>query len=333
MAYYYPNLFVKATAIELHYWFNDKSHNMDALLQNKCEAEFLNLIKAIASSLGEDIIIETEPIGEGGLRRWFRVIRKSENRTGIITAAIITSIVTTLIVTPIGSVITKVADHLIENAFEDKEDKAIEKKGKELDNEKKEAEIKNINLDIEIKEKQLEKNNTVIKRRSNFYDTLSKYPKLTKISFSLQDENKKNIIGDFTVEKNEFNKYIVVSDELEPKEINDAIIEIISPVLKKGNYRWRGIYDGASILFSMKSNEFKTLVQTGAVEFKNGTSIKCLLEIKRKINNEGIEEITEYNILDVSEYFNNDTPAQGIEVKPKKKKPKIVKNPTQLDLF
>lgn len=38
---------------------------------------------------------------------------------------------------------------------------------------------------------------------------------------------------------------------------------------QKGNYQWRGIYNGEALSFNMKSNEFKTLVQSGNIEFKN----------------------------------------------------------------
>lgn len=34
--------------IELHYWFNDDSHTMNAVVFNKCEYEFLGIAKVIA---------------------------------------------------------------------------------------------------------------------------------------------------------------------------------------------------------------------------------------------------------------------------------------------
>ena len=58
--------------IELHYWFNDESHTMNAIVLNKCEYEFLGIAKEIAQTLKVDLEIETEPLGEGGLRSWFK---------------------------------------------------------------------------------------------------------------------------------------------------------------------------------------------------------------------------------------------------------------------
>ena len=37
-------------------------------------------------------------------------------------------------------------------------------------------------------------------------------------------------------------KYIMTSDDIEPDCDENATIEIISPVLKKGRYMWVGIY-------------------------------------------------------------------------------------------
>jgi hypothetical protein len=59
-----------ANSIQVHYWFGDESHTMDALVQNRCEYEFLGILKEIASSFNAEIIIETEPLTNGGLRRW-----------------------------------------------------------------------------------------------------------------------------------------------------------------------------------------------------------------------------------------------------------------------
>jgi hypothetical protein len=315
---------VNGTAIQLHYWFNDNTHNMDAFLQNKCELELLNIFKAIAESLGEDIAIETEPIGEGGLRRWFKLIGKSENKSPIVTTAIITALFTSVVITPIGTSITKIVEKVIDKAFEDDEEK-------QLNQEKIKAEIENIKTDTELKKQQLQKNHIVVKRRSNFYENLSKYPKITNISFVIQDENKNNLSKEISISKHEFEEFILISDELEPLELNNAIIEIVSPVLKKGNYKWKGIYNGEIISFNMKSNEFKALVQNGTVEFKNGTTIKCFLEIKRKINNEGIEEYTEYNIIRVNEYFDTVKPIETNEGKKYRRSQEAQQN--QINLF
>lgn len=121
------------------------------------------------------------------------------------------------------------------------------------------------------------------------------------------------------------------SDDIEPENDENAIIEIVSPVLKKGNYKWTGIYNGTVISFSMKSNEFKTLVQTGKILFKNGSSINCHLIINKKINAEGEVHISSYEVVLVNHYFENDKPVETPEGKQKRQ---MNENKTkQLELF
>lgn len=152
-----------------------------------------------------------------------------------------------------------------------------------------------------------------------------------KVSFGIQN-NYGNILNKGKeINRNEFKSFIITSDELEPKEIDEAIIEIISPVLKKGKYKWSGYYDGEPIFFNMKSNEFKTLVQNGNVEFKNGFTINCALLIKTKIDNEGQIKVSGYEVNRVNEYFVNDKPIQTKEGR-KFKNAKNNKD-EQLDLF
>jgi hypothetical protein len=122
-----------------------------------------------------------------------------------------------------------------------------------------------------------------------------------------------------------------VSDDLEPIEKDEAIIEIISPVLKKGNYKWRGIYNGEPEEFNMKSNEFKTLIQNGEIEFKNGFSINCALTIRRKIDNEGNIKTVGYDVTRVNSHFLNGNPIETPEGKRYRKQKEADK--LQLTLF
>lgn len=102
---------------------------------------------------------------------------------------------------------------------------------------------------------------------------------------------------------------------MRPVEVEEAVIEVIAPVLKKGNYKWIGIYQGEPISFSMKSDEFKALVQNGQVEFKNGSSINCHIQIKRKINSEGLVMNVGYEVMRVNNYFENEHPIETKEGK------------------
>ncbi len=315
---------IDGNAIELHYWFDDNTHLMDAIVQNKCEYEFLGIVKEIASIFKVQITIETEPLADGGLRRWFKIATKDENKKATITISIIIAIWTGVIVTPITTSISKATEILIEKIFEDTEIKELEK-------EKLKLEIEKLRQETKSNTQLLDNNNIIKKKKSNFYDALEKYPKVEKVTFLITDKNKNDKLDERTILRNEFKKFILVSDDLDPTEVDNAVIEIISPVLKKGSYKWMGLYNGETISFSMKSKEFKTLIQTGEIKFKNGTSINCFLIIKKKIDNEGLEKISGIEVIRVNHYFENDKPIEtpeGQKYRRKKEDEKL-----QLNLF
>jgi hypothetical protein len=310
---------LNGNTLELHYWFEDKSHTMDAVVQNRCEYEFLGIIKEIAARFEAEIIIETEPLADGGLRRWFKVVSKTEGKKATITTAIIVSLVTGFIITPITTTISEVTKNLIERIFEDDELKELEKEKLKLEIEKLKHETQSFNESVDT-------NNSIKKRKSNFYETLDKYPKVNQVSLVIEDENKQKLSEEKFVLKNNFKEFVFVTDDLDPTEIDNATIEIISPVLKKGKYKWMGIYNGEPVPFNMKSKEFKTLVQTGKIEFKNGSSINCFLIIRKKIDNEGKEKIVGYDVERVNNYFENDKPIETYEGKSHRQKSEAEKN-------
>ena len=296
---------LQANTLELHYWVNDNSHVIDAFVQNKCEKELLDILSEIANNLAVSISIETMPLADGGVRRWFKIVSQVENKKALITIALITAIATGIIVTPITSTIDAIMQNAIELIFEDKELKELQKENLKLD-----IELKNIEL---LRKQKIQ--NKLEKKRSNFYAELDKGKNITQISLGAQNNNHQTIIPETFVLKNNFQSFIITSYDLEPEIIEGAVIEIISPVLKKGDYKWRGIFNGESLSFNMKSNEFKTLVQTGSIEFTNGSSIRCLIRINKRIDSNGEEKITEYDILRVDEYFKSTQPIETPEGK------------------
>lgn len=294
--------------IELHYWFNDDSHAMDAVVFNRCEYEFLGIAKEIAQKLKVDLEIETEPLGEGGLRSWFKFKAKDKDA---IKVGVILYIITNLFGTPLTTTIDELTRMAIHSVFESTEVKRLKEQKKiaelELDIAKIEAETERLSSGID--------ENVVKKKRSNYYENISSCQKITKVTISITDNLKTNFYLKREVVREDFLNYIMTSDELEPDSDENAVIEIISPVLKKGRYKWSGIYNGEVIQFTMKSNEFKTLVQTGRVLFKNGSSINCHLITHKNINNEGEIKIVGYEVILVNSYFENDKPIETPEGK------------------
>lgn len=297
---------LRGNIIELHYWFNDSSHTMNAVVFNKCEYEFLGIAKEIFQKLKVDIEIETEPLGKGGLRSWFRFKTNDKNAIKVgVALYIITNVLGTSITTTLDE-LTRMA---IQSVFESEEIK-------QLKEQKKEAELKYDIARIEAETAKLSRSideNVIKKKRSNYYESISSCTKVDKLTVSIMDGSKSEAYFQKEIDKVDFSNYIMTSDEIEPDNDENAVIEIISPVLKKGKYKWSGIYNGEVILFTMKSNEFKTLVQTGDIHFKNGSAINCHLITRKKVNAEGEVKITGYEVVLVNHYFENDKPIETPE--------------------
>lgn len=297
-----------ANTIELHYWFKDGSHTMDANAFNQCEHEVLGIIGEIADKLQVQIGIEVEPLGEGGLRAWLRIIGEQKQAIKI---AFIIFLFTEVISTPLTTTLDYITTKALDSFFEDPEIKALEK-------EKKKAELE---YDIAKTKYETQKlcdsidENRIKKKRSNYFEIASNNKKIDKITISVTDKDKTPKYAPKEIMSTEFSKFVLTSDDVDPDEDESAIIEIVSPVLKKGKYLWLGIYKGSVIQFKMKSAEFKTLVQTGQIPFKNGSSIQCHLLANKKINSEGEVKITNYEVISVDKYFVNDTPIETPEGK------------------
>lgn len=313
-------LLQNANVLEIHYWLLNDSHTMDALVENKCEREILEIIKEVANIYSIEIRIETEPTAKGGLKKWLTIVSKEENSKATITTTIIVAVLTVLLTTPIA----KVSEKIIDKIFEDTELQDLEK-------EKLKLEIEKLKDEALARNNQVNNNVLIKKRKSNFYEILDHYSKITKVSFAPTTETKIHLSPEKTVQKNEFKNFVIVNDDLDPIELDSENIEIIAPVLKKGKYKWIGYYNGEIISFNMQSNEFKTLVQKGEIEFKNGSSINCSLNIRKKVDNEGLEKIVGYDVVRVNHYFQNDKPVETSEGKKHRQIKEAIKN--QIRMF
>lgn len=304
MAYYYYKEYNK---LELHYWLESNLHRMDAIVQNRCEREFLDLINELAMVFDVELLIETEPLKEGGLKRFYNIISKEENKKAVITASLVSSMVIAIIVTPISTSIAKITEIAIERLFEDKKSKAIEDFKTQLEIEKLKQEIKINTILIE--------NNVILEqKRGNFYKQLKRSKIVEKVSLSMFDERQVELIEEVVVERSKFSDYqnLILKEEglksvreqvVELKsssanEIKHAKIEILSPVFSPSSENWKGIYNSNTITFKMNSPEFDKFVQNGNVQFKKGTEIICDLKIK------SFRGRIKYEVINVKEILN-----------------------------
>ena len=198
--------------LEIHYYFDDQSHSMEAEIYNKCSEQIVIIFKEIAQILDIKINIEIEGTRKGGLREFFTVIYKNANQPLI--AGIIPVIIIFII------------------TYDPKD-----------------TQLKD--LDIEIKKEQLKEiysKKEISDARSIFYESSLKCPKIKEIEYSPYDQNN-NLLKEKvkSVSRENFSKFIISKEVPEESEFdNDAVIKVIAPVIQKpknqNGLQWAGLY-------------------------------------------------------------------------------------------
>lgn len=161
-----------ASKFELHYFFSDDSHSMNAVARNRCEHEVLCLINEVSSLLGVQVNLEAEALKEGGLREIWEVTGNNSNQITIILLLL------TLLVTFIPDENEELEDLQIQEAQLSIEEKKLNiiKLKKELQHNK---QPKSIDHDKIISD--LNSHLKIITYKSNFYTKLIETKKITKI--------------------------------------------------------------------------------------------------------------------------------------------------------
>ena len=256
---------------ELHYYLKDNSHAMNAFVRNKAEKDFLEAVKRIGDLLDSELKIETEAYQEGGLIEILAIVLPTLHYLS----------------PALNDIITHYATKDTQAETLDKKIKEATLQNLELDNQQKTLEI----------EEQIEKklnDKLVQKYISNFYKKIDAYEKVEKIGY----RNLENDEDEYIVERKDFKNFIL-HDDTTMSEDDDAMIEIISPVLKEGKYNWRGRYKNEKIDFSMADSKFKQEVIEGKHKFSNGSLINCHLEIKVTFDEFGDAKSRTYRVLQV----------------------------------
>ncbi|MHB8261509.1 MAG: hypothetical protein ACYDCN_13005 [Bacteroidia bacterium] len=305
--------------LELHYSFidEDRSHSMDAVIRNRCEHELLQIVSTVSKELNIHIKTETEVYDEGGLKEFYTFLGTAEGQKFLISD---------LITILIGFIMTRIP---LRKSKSDKQlqELTIEEKKLNIEILKQVLESKTIktkNINIEKIENIITNNIKILKHISNFYKALYNYPKVNRLSTVRIYKDKKQTEEPRIVERKDFGKFILESDNLDPITDDNATIEIISPVLKKGGFKWRGIYNKmpTPIEFSMKDKEFRdNVIKEEGISFKSGSFIDCIIEVSRKIDDLGNIYNSNYAVLTVlrkhEEGISTETP-QGKQYKKKK---------------
>lgn len=290
-------MIIHGNKLELHYYLHEDSHSINAFIRNECEKELLSIFKEVIASLDLKIKIESEAFKEGGLREIWKFI--GEN-----------GIQLTLVIAILNTILSRVP---VENTELIK----IQIENLKIDNVLKRLELQKIKKEVSSEEeispdvidrtmKILDNDFKIARYKSNFYKKLNADQKVTKFSTTKLDNQSKPIDQEITVDRSQFKNFILHSNELPPNIDENASIDIISPVLKKGSFKWKGFYKGEIINFEMKDQIFNESVLSKSIEFINGTTIKCVLHQKRKLDDTGLEKIYKNKVVTVFEVISSE---------------------------
>lgn len=289
-----------AQKFEIHYHLLEKSHSMNALVKNKCEAEFLAVANEVAEILGVQLVWESQALEEGGIREIWAAIGSNNSQIALIVS----------VLALVWSMVPQTDQELVDLQKEETR-LSIEEKKLEIEKLKKELEKEAPSKEaLKSASKIANDSYKVVTRRSNFYKSISGYEKVYQVGFSSLDIENRHLEDERIVESSDFRKFIVTSNELKPLEIKSARIEIVSPVLKEGKAKWKGIYEGEHISFSMDDREFKSAVLSRQISFKNGSEIVCVLLIHKKIDELGEVVTSGYSVDVVLENIESGLPKE-----------------------
>jgi hypothetical protein len=314
----------KLEKLEFHNYFDDNSHLIDSFVRNRCEAELLAIVAETALILDIELDLNSEASQEGGFKEKWKLLGENSAQISLVLVVI------TIILSRVP-----ITDTEIENL--EKEIKRLTIEEKKLNIKKLKEELEKVGINKASADhigeitKYVDNNLKVVKRRSNLYSHLANYPKVTEIGFNIIDEAGNFFSDERNVKKDNFRKFILGSNKLKAETDNYAEIEIISPVLREGRYRWKGIYKEAPITFEMQDNEFKNQVLMETISFKHGSTINCILHINRELDEVGEIKITGYAVSTVIETIENGNTSITIQGKRYKQAKKFQES--QKDMF
>lgn len=310
-----------ANMLELHYYFGDNSHEIDAYLRNRCEAELLGIILEAAAILEIDANLIKEAYREGGFRDFWKALGNNAAQITLI-LLIIQIIISTA-------------------PLFDSENKELEKEEKRLSIEEKKLNIKKLKQEVEKGEQTSESiasaatslgaNLKILKRKSNFFSFLGEYHKIEKVGFAVLNNDWQPVTDERYVPRSDFGKYILSTNRLKSEEDDCAVIEIISPVLKEGRYKWKGVYNETPISFEMQDAHFRDSVLLDNIPFQHGSKIVCVLFTHRELDEVGAIKITGYSVTTVLDKIDDGNPQET----PQGKKYRYAKKfaESQINLF
>jgi hypothetical protein len=286
---------------KIHYHLNGGAHRMDAIVRNRAEGELLALLKEVAAVLGLPVHVETHAYGEGGLVEYLDLVFQNKEQIATVIALLSPLLGAPLYFDKIKqsrqqTQLNELNIKKIKIEIKEKEDAASDPEGKRNQVGKNMAlPLENAPTADDIAQALLARKK-IARRRSNYYESLLIDSKIDAVGFA-PSHNKDT--AEKVVPRSDFGNFIIAKSNLEPLVYEGLLLEIVSPVLRSGSIKWRGIFENKTVSFDLQDETFRADVTSQKVQFQNGTTLLCDFEVHRREDDTGEIEIAGYAVTKV----------------------------------
>ena len=277
----------------LHYFLTNQLHEIDAITVHKAEGEAIALIEQIISNLNLNVSLDFVARTEGGIRNILRLNPRTK----------VDKIILEVLKDSVSGAIGGLIVYALTNSPSDFS-KQTEQVNLMIKNQQTQIELQKENNELnkqileklqEISErtdslKKADFQENIRKKQNNLYSSLYINPKVTAFSVEsiiYQGDKIQSYKELSRVKRDSFDKFLTEKTSLPVIEDKDATVIIVSPVLNKSKYKWKGIYKDEQIDFSMLDKDFKEAILAKQITFGNGDILSGLMEIHRKSDNSG----------------------------------------------
>ncbi len=308
--------FVAVGEFKVHYQITGGLHMMDAITRNRAETELLALLRELSNTLGVPFQIDTKALGEGGVVENWNIVFQHKEHILLVMA----------ILGPLLSAAPFYRDKLRQSKQQtqmneltiqklklelaEKEDAATERAEKKQKGMKSQALSLEPPLPTEEIATALLARKKIARRRSNYYERLIEDSRIEAVGFA---PTHRRGADEQVVQRHQFPDFVVARTDLEPLTYRNIAIEVVSPVLRSGGLKWRGIFDKKIIGFDLEDQAFRDSVASKRVQFQNGTMLVCDLDVLQREDETGDTEVAGYVVSAVHEVRSPSAPPEPVE--------------------
>ena len=293
----------EAGEFKVHYHLNGGMHRMDAVIRNRAESELLALLKEVGVALDLPVHIETHAYGEGGLVEYLDLIFQNKEQ---ITFAMV--ILSSLLGVPFyidkfkqskqQTALNELNLKKLRLEVAEKEDTTAERAGEKAKDAKNEVLALEPPLTADETTQALLTRKKIARRRSNYYKVLLTDSKIDAVGFA---PSHRNDSMEVRVSRRDFSTFVIAQSDIEPLVYERISLEIVSPVLRSGSIKWRGIFERNVVSFELQDSAFRSDVANKNVQFQNGTTLICDFEVHQREDDTGNVEVAGYVVTKVHE--------------------------------